>query len=273
MVTPRGSRRPIVRANPPDKRQISDVRQTRAMDPVRLAADVRLLRHRKNWTQQRLGEAAGVSRWVVSEIECGHADRQSAHVLARVVAALGAYLSIRLLFRGETLDRLRDRRHARIVDLVVARLIAAGWVVATEVSFSVYGERGSIDVLAFHPATGALLVIEVKTVVPDVGGMLATLDRKVRLAPDLARARGWAVITVSRLLVLPDASTSRRRIAAHEATFEASFPSRNVAVNCWLASPRKSIAGLLFLSDAAPASGRHVPTAPPPPGGRRARTG
>jgi hypothetical protein len=37
--------------------------------------------------------------------------------------------------------------------------------------------------------TGALLVIEVKTVVPDVGGMLETLDRKVRLARELADAR------------------------------------------------------------------------------------
>ena len=39
---------------------------------------------------------------------------------------------------------------------------------ATEVSFSVYGERGSIDILAFHASTGSLLVIEIKSVVPDM---------------------------------------------------------------------------------------------------------
>ena len=226
------------------------------MDPLRLGSDIRTLRHQKGWTQQRLGDAARLSRWVVSEIECGRGDRQPTHVVAQVAAALGAFMSVRILFRGETLDRLRDRRHARMVDRIVARLVADGWQVATEVSFSVYGERGSIDVLAFHPATGALLVIEVKTVVPDVGGMLATLDRKVRLAPDLARARGWDARSVSRLLVFPDLSTPRRRVAAHEATFRAGFPARNVEVNRWLGRPEGPMAGLLFLSDAAQDSGR-----------------
>ena len=36
------------------------------------------------------------------------------------------------------------------------------WVTAAEVSFSEHGERGSIDVLAGHPDTRSLLVIEVK---------------------------------------------------------------------------------------------------------------
>lgn len=242
------------------------------MDPFRLGADIRTLRHQNSWTQQRLGDAAHTSRWVISEIECGRGDRQPTHVVAQVAAALSAFLSVRILFRGETLDRLRDRRHARMVDRIVARLVARGWEVATEVSFSVYGERGSIDVLAFHPATGALLVIEVKTVVPDVGGMLATLDRKVRLAPDLARARGWDARSVSRLLMFPDASTPRRRITAHEATFRVGFPSRNVEVNRWLARPEGPLAGLLFQSDAAQDSGRAASAGVRKPPSPRVRT-
>src|SRR5688572_2019460 len=67
-----------------------------------------------------------------------------------VVAALGGYLAIRIQYHGEGLDRLRDRRHAALVDLLVARLRRDGWEVATEVSFNVYGERGSIDILAFE---------------------------------------------------------------------------------------------------------------------------
>ena len=35
---------------------------------------------------------------------------------------------------------------------MVQRLRPDGWEVATEVSFNVYGERGSIDILAFHAA-------------------------------------------------------------------------------------------------------------------------
>jgi hypothetical protein len=141
-----------------------------------------------------------------------------------MVAAVGGYLSLRIVFQGEALDRLRDRRHAALVDAMVDRLRADGWDVATEVSFNHFGERGSIDILAYHPATRTLLVIEVKTVVPDIGGSLATLDRNVRLAPDLAQARGWNPRTVARLLVMPEASTVRRRIGSHEATFANAFP-------------------------------------------------
>lgn len=167
-----------------------------------------------------------------------------------MVAAVGGYLSLRIVFQGEALDRLRDRRHAALVDAMVDRLRADGWDVATEVSFNHFGERGSIDILAYHPATRRLLVIEVKTVVPDIGGSLATLDRKVRLAPDLAQARGWNPRTVARLLVMPEASTVRRRIGSHEATFANAFPARNVEVNRWLRAPVGSLSGLIFLSSA-----------------------
>src|SRR4029077_2392524 len=130
------------------------------------------------------------------------------------------HLSVRIYWQGEGLDRLRDARHAAVVEQVIRRLGADGWVAKTEVSCSEYGERGSIDILAFHPASGALVVIEVKSVVPDLQGMLSNLDRKTRHAADIARSFGWAVRSVSRLLVLPDQRTTRRRVQQHEATFD-----------------------------------------------------
>jgi transcriptional regulator with XRE-family HTH domain len=242
------------------------------MDVVRFGGDVRLLRKRRSWTQQRLASEANVARWVIVEIEAGRGARITAERLIRVVAALGGYLSVRIQYHGEALDRLRDRRHAALVDRMVARLRGDGWEVATEVSFNVFGERGSIDILAFEPTTGTLLVIEVKTVVPDVGGMLETLDRKTRLARELAASRGWRVRTAARLLVLPDASTARRRIGDHEATFLNAFPSRNVEVNRWLRAPSGPISGLLFVSSdhqADTREGRGRPSATRP---RRPRT-
>jgi hypothetical protein len=166
-------------------------------------------------------------------------------------------LSVRILFRGEGLDRLRDQRHARLVELFVHLVRADGWSVATEVSFNEFGERGSIDVLASHPSSGVLLVVEVKSVVPDLGGMLMTLDRKVRLARRIAQDQlEWQATSVSRLLVLPEDRTARRRVADHAATFETALPARNVAVRRWLRSPGASIAGLMFLTDARPTDAR-----------------
>jgi transcriptional regulator with XRE-family HTH domain len=219
------------------------------VDPVLLGGDVRLLRRQRAWTQARLASEARVSRARIIRLEGGHAAASDLGDIAAVVAALGGYLSVRVLFQGEGLDRLRDRRHAALVDRLVRMLLAAGWVVEPEVSFNVYGERGAVDILAFHPPTGALLVIEVKTVVPDVGGMLATLDRKTRLAADIARDRGWEASTVSRVLVVLDGSTTRRRIDEHAATFDAALPSRTVAVRRWLRAPVGPIAGLLFLPE------------------------
>jgi Holliday junction resolvase-like predicted endonuclease len=70
----------------------------------------------------------------------------------------------------------------------MARTLAdAGWEVRAEVSFSSYGERGAIDLLAWHPETRTLLVIEVKTEIGAVESTLRVHDMKWRLAAQIAR--------------------------------------------------------------------------------------
>ena len=177
--------------------------------------------------------------------------------LIRVTAELGATVNVRVLWHGEALDRLLDAAHADLSDAVLRLLRDTRWDVATEVSFNIRGERGSIDILAFHPETGSLLVVEIKSVVPDLQATLGTLDRKVRLAAVIARERGWRVQSTSRLLVLPDDRTARRRVERHAAAFEAALPSRTAAVRRWLRSPMGILAGVLFLSDVHQASARH----------------
>jgi len=227
------------------------------MDTVRFGLGMRALRRRRRWTQQRLAVAARVSRSVVGRIERGGADRVAPYVLVRVAAALGGTVSMRLLWHGEGLDRLLDGAHAGMTERMLDRLRSLDWEATAEVSFNVRGERGTIDILAFHRPTGSLLVIEIKSVVPDLQAMLGTLDRKTRLAPEIARERGWRVRTVSRLLVLPDDRTARRRVEQHASTFAATLPARTVEVRRWLKAPAGSLAGVLFLPDGHPAGGRH----------------
>ena len=154
---------------------------------------------------------------------------------------------MRLAYQGEALDRLLDSAHARLVEVAIGWLRGAGWEVGTEVSFNIRGERGSIDIIAFHAATRTLLVIEVKSAVPDLQAMIWNLDRKVRLGPEIARQRGWQLRTVARLLVLSDDRTARRRVAEHAETFAAAFQARTVAVRRWVRDPAGPISGLLFL--------------------------
>ncbi len=145
-----------------------------------------------------------------------------------------------------------------IVEQVVRILAATGWLVATEVSFNIWGERGSIDVVAFHPATRALLVVEVKSVMPDVQATFVTLDRKHRLAPAIARSRGWVAAAVATLLVIRDDRTARRRVEQHAATFGSAFPDRIARIRAWLRAPdaRRPLRGLWFLSSESQAVAR-----------------
>jgi transcriptional regulator with XRE-family HTH domain len=222
------------------------------MDSVRLGLAIRALRRRTRWTQARLAAEAGLSQTTVSRVECGQLRHQTLHTLELIAEALGARASVKVYWHGEELDRLLDAAHAGLVDVVVRMLVANGWQVVPEATFNEQGERGSIDILAFHPESGALLIIEVKSVVPDMQAMLAGIDRKFRIAPRLARARGWRVTSVSRILVLGDDRTARRRLAAHAATIDAVMPLRTVAVRQWLREPSGPIGGVLLL---APAQG------------------
>jgi len=191
-----------------------------------------------------------VSRSVVSRIERGLGDRVLPVDLERVAAPLGARVSVRLDWRGEDFDRLLDGEHAALVEVVVRLLTSAGWETAAEATFSVYGERGSIDVFAFHRATSTALVVEVKTVVPDMGSMLIALDRKRRLAPRIATERGWQASIVGRVLVMPANTTTRRRAAAAEATLAAELPARSIQVRRWINAPEGPISGIWFVPDA-----------------------
>ena len=227
------------------------------MDAVRFGLGIRALRRRRGWTQSLLGSRVGLSASAVGRIERGRADRVTVRTLDHVAAELGGRIDFRLLWAGEALDRLLDQGHASLVDSTLERLSAAGWDAADEVSFAVRGERGSIDILAFHRQTSSLLVIEVKSVVPDLQAMLVSLDRKGRLAREVALERGWRGEIVTRLLVLPDDRTARRRVADLERTFATVLPARTVEVRRWLMAPTGAKHGILFLTNHPQAGPRH----------------
>jgi transcriptional regulator with XRE-family HTH domain len=220
------------------------------MDPVQLGRQVRALRRRRGWRQLDLAAASSISRPTISRLELGHVDEITVRAVNAVVTALSARLSILLSWNGEALDRLLDAEHAALVERIAAELRSLGWEVVVEATFNIRGERGSVDILAYHAAARVVLVIEVKSVVPDVQATLMTLDRKSRLAIEIARTRGWEARGAGRLLVVADGRTTRRRIRQHAATFDAALPARTVAVKQWLRRPagRPGISGLWFLA-------------------------
>jgi hypothetical protein len=75
-----------------------------------------------------------------------------------VAAALEVRLDITARWRGAEGERLLAARHSGLADAFTRHLGERGWIVKPEVSFSMFGERGLVDLLAWHGPTRALLM-------------------------------------------------------------------------------------------------------------------
>jgi hypothetical protein len=124
----------------------------------------------------------------------------------------------------------------------------SGWIVVPEVSFAIAGERGWIDLLAWHAASRTLLVIELKTIIADVQDLIGIVDRKVRLGPRIARDRGWVPVAIASWVFVGEGPTNRRRVAAHAGILRAAFPADRRALRSWLREPSGRLSGLSFFS-------------------------
>jgi transcriptional regulator with XRE-family HTH domain len=219
------------------------------MTDQRFGGLIRVVRIRHRWRQSDLADRAGVSQSIVSRIERGHLDSVPVATTRRVAAALDVRVDLVGRWRGGDLDRLLNARHSALSESVIRALRRPGWILAPEVSFSIYGERGVIDVLAWNADERILLVIELKTEIVDVNELVGTFDRKVRLAVEIAREHGWAIepgTSVSAWVIVSESRTNRRRIHDHAAMLRAAYPIDGRGVRRWLARPSGSIRCLSF---------------------------
>jgi transcriptional regulator with XRE-family HTH domain len=200
--------------------------------------------------QSDLAARAGVCQQTISNLEGGRFGSLSSDTLCAVAEALQADLSLVVRWRGPKLARLLDRRHARLQDRVVELLAGAGWTTCVEESFNHYGERGSVDILAWRPDRRALLIVEIKSELVDLQETVRTMDVKARVVPIVVRrTRGWDAHATASILVLPEARVHRRVVAQHSALLAAALPARTVAVRHWIADPSGNVRGVWFLAN------------------------
>lgn len=175
---------------------------------------VRSLRDTLGWSQRELAARAGVSQAWVCLVENGRAEGLTFESAARLLQAMGARLvvSVDKPFLGDR-ERQHEPAHARCSAHVASRLRHVGWEVATEVEIGGDRSRGWIDVLAWHPVTRWLLVIEIKTEIHDLGAIERALGWYERDAWAAARRHDWHPRrTVGCLLVL---ATDVNDVRAH----------------------------------------------------------
>jgi transcriptional regulator with XRE-family HTH domain len=192
------------------------------VDDQLVGITLRLIRVRKHWRQEDLAAKARVSRSMIARIEHGRLDTVPLGMIRRVAAAIDARFDTTARRQGGDLGRLISARHAGMHE-VMAQIFAnhRDWVAEPEVSFSIYRERGIIDILAWHPTRRILLVIELKTEFVDI----------------VAVGTGWSCRTTGQTDVL----------AAHESALRAKFPADGRQVRSWLRKPIGTLDALGFL--------------------------
>jgi transcriptional regulator with XRE-family HTH domain len=227
------------------------------MQDPRLGSLLRNVRLRRGLRQEDLAAAAGLSRSTISLIERGHCETLSLAAIRRAAGALDIRVDVLGRWRGGDSDRLLSRRHSHLAERFATFLASnPGWVIEPEVSFSIYGERGVVDQLAWHVASGHLLLIELKTEFVDVNEMLGTFDRKRRLATAIAATRGWCPTAVSAWLIVTDTKTNRRHAAQHSTLLRSRFQLDGRQLRPLLKRPSGPTTGLAFWTDSNPGSAR-----------------
>jgi transcriptional regulator with XRE-family HTH domain len=241
-------------------------RQPAHMFDDRVGSILRALRIRRGLRQSDVARLASVSDTTVSRLERGQLETLSVAVIRRVARVLEVRMDFAPWSRRGDLHRFATAEHAALVEYIVRRLESLGWIARAEVSFSHAGERGFVDILAWHAATRTVLVIEVKTEIVDIGEALGTFDRKRRLAPTIARGLGWDVASLGAALIVQDTRTNRRRVAAHRATIGTQLPQDGRRLGGYLHRPGGSVAAVAFWTNNHPGTLR-----PTKPGSRRVR--
>jgi transcriptional regulator with XRE-family HTH domain len=195
------------------------------MKDLELGRLLRMLRMRRHSRLADVEARIGLSAESLGRHERGRFT--SLDRLRRHAAEFDLRIELAAIGRGAEIPRLRDDEHAAIVNLLAATFGGARWLVEPEASYSEWGERGRIDLLARLPQgpNPILAVVEVKTDFGDLQQLLGSSSVKERLAPMVATKLGWPA-QARVVTVIAAASTSRNHelVTDHAALF-ASFRS------------------------------------------------
>ena len=104
--------------------------------------------------------------------------------------------------------------------------MAAGWVTRREVEIVDGRSHGWIDVLGCYPQTGALLVVEAKTEIDDVGHIERAMAWYAREAPSAGRRFGWNAHKIVGVLIVLDTRATADRLRSNRDAIAQSFQLR-----------------------------------------------
>jgi transcriptional regulator with XRE-family HTH domain len=205
-----------------------------------LCRDTRI---RLGLTQRQLAEKVGVTRGYVANIELGRAN-PTLGLVTRVAAALD--LEVELAARPPVLigdGRQRDFVHARCSAHVDRRFRSAGWLTAREVEIVHGRSHGWMDLLAFDPQTGMLVLVEIKTRLDDIGAIERQLGWYERSAFEVARRLAWRPRRIASWLLVLCSSEVEESLRLNRELMANGFPTRARAMTSVLMRQDPTIRG------------------------------
>jgi transcriptional regulator with XRE-family HTH domain len=186
-------------------------------------------------TQEELAMTVGISRSYVAGIEAGKVN-PSLDVVTRIGDALG--LDLELMGRRPILldPRSTGVVHSRCSGYASRRLRSSGWLVAREVEIVHARSHGWIDLLAFHPGTRTLVIVEIKTRIEDIGLIERQLAWYERSAPVVAADRfGWRPSSVASWPLLLQSDEVESAVLRDREVLHQVFPVRATDMRAVLA--------------------------------------
>ena len=180
-------------------------------------------------SQRQLALMVSISPGYLAAIETGSANPTLA-VVERVGDALG--LELRIVGSPPVLigERQRELVHARCSGYVDRRLRSDGWLTLREVEVVHGRSHGWIDLLAFDPRTGRLVVVEIKSRLDDMGAIERQVNWYKRMAMGIARGERWDVRLTTAWLLLLASDEVDTAIAANRDVLRYAFPARGGAL-------------------------------------------
>src|SRR5688572_10454874 len=152
-------------------------------------------------TQEELAIAIGLSRSHIAGIETGKVN-PSLDVVARIGEVLGLDLQLvgtpPIVIDPPSFGVV----HSRCSGYVGRRFRQGGWLVVRETEVVHGRSHGWIDLLAFHPGTQTLVIVEIKTRLDDLGAIERQLAWYERSARDIAARSGWRASSIVSWLLL-----------------------------------------------------------------------
>jgi hypothetical protein len=203
-----------------------------------VATSIASTRRRAGWSERELARRLRTNQAAIQRLEATDRPLLNVELASRAIELLGIRITVDANPLGLA-DRReqRDALHALCCGFVLRRLRRDGWEPRAEVEVGDGRSRGWIDVLAYRPADRALLVIEVKTAIVDLGRTLRTVGWYARSAREAAAQLGWRPRTVTPALLVLCTVESDGRLTAQRDLVRESLPGTAAALAGWIRAP------------------------------------